>query len=282
MVSDANRWTLFDSWPRPVNRPTQATVSWAIFACLGAELNRSADQLEIELDKVRRPWDERLKRFGGDPSRSDWTKFRPLRLEREEDFSDWLAWLLEHSRSGLFAQYMFGDAVAIAPAEHEPPRVERELVVEEAGRRADILVDWRDGGWTHVEVKLGDRSFDKTFETALGLRQQRGNPECWTDFILTPEEATESWTACRKHHEGAREIKHITWTSVAIALRRALWHQMDSDSWLAWAYAFCGWIEQRLLDHPRQGEQGTKRRRSATRINRLLDQADFLRTGVPE
>ena len=39
-----------------------------------------------------------LKSFGGDPSgpdSPDWSRFRPLRLVREEDWSDWLAHLLE-------------------------------------------------------------------------------------------------------------------------------------------------------------------------------------------
>ena len=48
-------------------------------------------------------WADRLADLGGEPVCQDWSRFRPLRLSREEDWSDWLAHLIETSSTGVSA-----------------------------------------------------------------------------------------------------------------------------------------------------------------------------------
>src|SRR5262245_37323887 len=96
-------WAIFETFRRPVDdRSWSGVVEWkaAPAAPLGpgrrtiARLRRASDQLLVAL--------------GADPSARDWTSFRPLRRDREEDWSDWLAQLIEESRTGRFAWALLG------------------------------------------------------------------------------------------------------------------------------------------------------------------------------
>lgn len=94
-------WSAFDGFRRPPEQRSWAgVIAWtsAIEEQLGAvrsepaQKRGSSDQLQHEL--------------GGDPSARDWTSFRMLRREREEDWSDWLAQLIEDSKTGCFASFL--------------------------------------------------------------------------------------------------------------------------------------------------------------------------------
>src|SRR6476646_7374272 len=92
------RWSVFEAFRRPAEqRSWSGAAAWtsAIEARVG--IHRDA------LARLRRSWDNSLVDLGGDPSARDWTSFRPLRRDREEDWSDWLAQLIEDSRTGRFA-----------------------------------------------------------------------------------------------------------------------------------------------------------------------------------
>jgi hypothetical protein len=194
-------------------------------------------------------WDSKLESLGGDPCREDWANFRPLRLTREEAWSDWLAHLLEKEGADL-AQRLFRRDGGQAGVEH----CRREVPTENC--RADLVVEWKDRQHvTHLEVKLEDRDYEKTFRCAPELeehyRKDRKGSEnlSWTDFILLPEERVGDWRTVAAEHKDERRIDSLTWTDVAIELRRALWQGHGDARWRAWASGFCGAIEQRLLGH---------------------------------
>jgi hypothetical protein len=243
------RWAFLRSFNS--KRLDATTPRWASLA-RWLELGDAVQTRQIrELAKLAAEWDQRLGQLGGDPCTRPWSTFRPLRLGREEDWSDWLAHLLETSRTGSFAAALFEastDPLALAE-----PKVEREEVVQTAdqARRADLRIAWTTGAVTHVEVKVGDRSFEKTFDTALALRDAHRGVTQWTDFILLPEDDRDEWLSEAQTHSLARkvEIRTLTWRDVSLALRRTLLAGGDDATWSAWAVAFCGAVEQTLLGH---------------------------------
>jgi hypothetical protein len=94
-------------------------------------------------------------------------------------------------------------------------------------------------------VKVGDRAFAKTLDTAALL--EAAEPGAWSHVLLVP-----SWDAAQARLETIREPPIVVrvWDDVAIALRAALWRGEESMNWIVWARAYCGAIEQRLLGLP--------------------------------
>ncbi len=184
--------------------------------------------------------------FGADPLETDWTRFRPLKRDREERWSDWLAHLLEHSTTGVFASLLFGRTVDTC----QRPEVHRELVI--GGARLDLRVAWSDGASSHVEVKTGDLCLEKTFPTAQLHREYIGHSRC-DDWILLPPEHLARWHRVEQLGAAAFAIviRAVTWRDVATALRKALTHSGETLPWKVWAWTLVGCIEQDLLHFPR-------------------------------
>lgn len=226
-------WSVFESFPKP----RQAVLpDWAGVSEWSALGSSTAERLWRELGDQLERWDDRMAALGGDPSRREWARFRPLRLSREEDWSNWVAFLLAESQSGALAHHLFGpENHAVEPGVWATPAVEREVWTASGERRADIVVTWSFGQRTCVEVKVGDTQFSKTDETADGVGAANS-------YILLPEEDELSWQAVRSVRTKAR-----TWRDVAIGLRRTLWSRSENLSWAAWAAALTGAIEQTLL-----------------------------------
>jgi hypothetical protein len=235
-------WTVFDRFRRP--RDTRQ-VSWngirrwisATEAGLGAERN--------DLGRRRGAWDIALEDLGGDPSSRDWTSFLILRRDREEDWSDWLAQLLEESSTGRFAAALLGPLEARQPHSYIRPAVHREVSFE--GYRADLVIEWTDDTYSHIEVKVGDPHLAKTLTTAekMAMRFRRF---CRSDSVLILPAQQGAWEVeCLRQPE-MRRVRVLTWIDVAVALRTALPAGAgERISWRVWAHAFCGAIEQDLL-----------------------------------
>lgn len=239
-------------WLKTFRRPPTAALpqpSWAPVRQLIERTQQSWTLRCAELSELGRWWHGALHELGGDPSTRDWSRFRPLRLSREEDFSDWLAHLLEASRSGFFATRLFGLAQGDQACE---PVVDREVTTLDGDRRADILVRWRGNAVTHIEVKLDDHCYAKTFETAIQL-QDNERDSVWTHYLLLPDEHGPDWRQVQSDHPLGDQvhIEELSWTAVAIALRSALKAGGEPGSWRAWAWALCGAVEQKILRHPR-------------------------------
>jgi hypothetical protein len=190
-------------------------------------------------------WDNHLSDFGNDPTHYDWATFRPLKLSREEDWSDWLAHLLAHSRTGVFAQCLL-DKPHISVLDYAlPKRVFREI--SHVGFRADIIVEWQDEHFSHIEVKIGDENLLKTYETSEALRDKFQVPVAkWSNFVLLLSRQLVSWEQVPVPNDLTVEIVALTWSDVCIAIRRALLSK-ELITWKVWAYSFLGAIEQLLI-----------------------------------
>jgi len=233
-------WSSTESWRAPRRR-----VGWSAAAEWSRSFNAVITAAGLRLDKCLREWDLKLDDIGGDPSREDWGKFRPLRLLREEDWSDWLAHLLASSRTGRFpARLLAGD---VRRAEEWRVRsAERERPAE--GFRADLVVHLVEGKWVHVEVKIGDLDRAKILDTTQALLIAVGG-EFKGDYLLLPDGHVNDWDDEKKQLGGrADHITTLTWHDVAKALRASVLERDPKDlRWRVWAVTFLGAVEQRLL-----------------------------------
>lgn len=223
---------------------------WGRVASFHAAGRALAQRRVEELRPLRAEWDQVLQELGGDASRVDWRSFRPLRLSREEDWSDWLAHLLACSTTGSLGSQLTGRSADACIQ----PEVAREECAE--GSRLDLVVHWRAGLATHIEVKVGDLALEKTFGSAADLETVVGRGPL-QHFILLPEPDLVRWygVAASKVPGHWPQVDAITWTAVAVALRRCLLARHEDLSWRVWARTFLGAVEQRVLHHPRWDPQ---------------------------
>jgi hypothetical protein len=219
-----------------------------VFEELQGAYSKLALGRQEELTNLLAQWNRRLKKLGGDPTYFDWRKFRPLRLTREEDWSDWLGFLIEKSEGGVFSCSLFGD-LDHTPIEYGfPIKVMREVAC--SGYRADLIVEWKNQILTHVEIKVGDRNLAKTFPTSRIMRSHfEKGPEHWRNFLLLLQDQIPAWDNLDHHVPNEPDIKVLTWEDVCIALRRAITAE-ENMSWQSLAYAFLGAIEQHLVKYP--------------------------------
>lgn len=239
-------WAVFETFVQPVTRP-----SWTAVHAWTDRVDALLEPARNRLIALRSLSNEALRDLGGDPSLHDWTTFRSIRRDREEDWSDWLAQLIKDSRTGRFAQALLGIADAPEhPSAYLATTVDREVAVD--GCRADLIIYWSDGRYTHVEVKVGDPSLAKTKPTADRVARLCGTNRRRSDFILLLPEQLEHWSQeCLRDGQMAIEIRSITWAQVAQSLRRSLPEAAQEPiTWRVWAHAFCGCVEQQLLNLP--------------------------------
>lgn len=232
----------------PRSSPPGGDVGWTGALALIDALKAMDAPLRGRLRAAFDRHDAALKEVDGDPLREEWTKFRPLRLSREEDWSDWLAWLVENSKSNWFAELLFGSE-AEAWVRTSVTREERLDPY-----RVDVRIEWRNTNAgvrpasTVIEVKTGDRQFGKTKFAAEAHHRAFPEAQC-KDWILVPPEDRE---AC-----AVPGVQTLTWDKVALALRRSLRNRSESISWRVWARTFLGAIEQSLLGFPHQAQFDT-------------------------
>ncbi len=252
-------WALLDCWQAPRTRTSwQPSDGWQ--PAYRELVSASTRQIGRELAR----WDKLLEDIGGEPSRQDWSRFRPLRLSREEDWSDWLAHLFQHSTTGRFAKLLLGEGLVGTGRVAEAGR---EMVA--GSSRADLVLDLEDGSWVHVEVKIGDPDLAKTPDTGDALRRLRRG-KCRGDVLLLMPEQESAWEFVRKEAgERATTIRAITWLDVARCLRQSLKPQSDLGAsedlpWRVWAVSFLGAVEQQLLgfEHVPPGGASERLRRA--------------------
>jgi hypothetical protein len=257
-VPSADEWGIFAEWHEPASA-RDGRYSWGTTEELVAAHRKYEHAIQEVIESRLAGWDQDLAEFGGDPMRRDWTGFRPLRLSREEDWSDWLAFLIEISTTGVSASQLFGETGSVPGAYSRPAKVDREVIAQPY--RADLLVRWTGGGVTHVEIKIGDPNLEKTFETADRLQEKYGHGcRRWIDFILLLPVQRSDWDSLVDRIDVNRHVGCITWQDVSIGLRRGLLSD-ESVIWKSFALAFVGAIEQTLLRFPgpshRGGRMGT-------------------------
>ena len=231
-------WNIFTGW-----LPPQEKIQWNIFDEFTGYYKEFINEKHEDLTKLLKNWDAQLKELNGDPTYYDWSAFRPLRLTREEDWSDWLAHLIATSKTGDFCKFLFNlnDSFDFS----EPQKVHREL--SSHNYRADIIIEWKNDFYSHIEVKIGDENFSKTYGTGQAMRKKFGTKEKeWTDFILVLPEQLNSERLNEELHD---TIILLSWQDVAVALRRALLGR-ETIVWKVWSWSFLGAIEQKLIDFP--------------------------------
>lgn len=104
---------------------------------------------------------------------------RPLHVDREEDWSDWVQHFIATSTTGIFSWLLFNRSDLPGPEPCIGASVLREDVIDD--RRADLVIAWGNATRTHVEIKVGDRAFAKTAETASKLEQKYPAPR-WSHY----------------------------------------------------------------------------------------------------
>lgn len=199
--------------------------------------------------------DRELASLGGDPLREDWHDFRPLALAREEGWSDWLAHLL----AGGDAEFLL-DLFKIRHLPTDAPEVHRErvLLVDQADRsrgnyRSDLIIEWTEPRFgIHIEVKVGDPQFAKTWDEAQKLRATHGGE--WHHFLLVlPEqkrEAERTKEAKERTTAAYPSVTVLTWEHVEGQVRAALLRPSTLPAWRGIARIFSGALGQLLLRRP--------------------------------
>ena len=243
-------WASTESWRVPRRR-----VGWSAADDWSRSFSAVVTAAGRSLDTCLLAWDRALDDIGGDPSRENWENFRPLRLSREEDWSDWLGHLLTSSLNGRFpARLLAGDVLQaekwrVSSAEREKP----------AGTyRADLVVHFTDR-WVHIEVKIGDLDLAKTPDTTEALRSVVVG-KFMGDYLLLPAADLGYWDDEKKRLKGrADTITTLTWLDVAKALRASVLERApELLRWRVWAFTFLGAVEQRLLGFPHVGKDDIK------------------------
>ena len=232
-----NSWSIFENWNLQKNNQNQSnTTSWIDFDCLNFSYSKILEVKYKELIPLIDIWDNLTLNLGKDPTHINWNNFRPLKLSREEDWSDWLAFLLENSESGLFVYHLLNLKVT-----EKPKKIYRELVCGKY--RADIVINWKENNFTHIEVKIGDQNLLKTFDTSLQLENKFPNTK-WEHYILILSNQVSSWNEINILQ--TKKINLLTWENITIALRKTILED-ENLNWKVWAYSFIGVIEQNLI-----------------------------------
>jgi hypothetical protein len=265
-----NPWHRLVEWIG--TRPSVARC-WDAVRQLKASAEDALLPYKDRYNRLERQWKRKLKPLCGNSCSIDWEKFRPLRLSREEDWSDWLAWLLETSTTGLFAEILLGtfmncDQSSFRSSEK---KVWREVLTENRERRADIVAEWKKHLITHVELKLEDQQFEKTFETCRLLRARWPKEANWTNAILIPETSRAAWKSVAEKYP-TENISEILWNDVAHGLRKCLWMAREPIFWRAWAWSFCCAVETHILHlrSPDRSKPGLNQLATAARWVEIL------------
>jgi hypothetical protein len=100
---------------------------------------------------------------------------------------------------------------------------------------------------THIEVKVGDHSFEKTYETARSVEAENLPTIAWRHLVLLLPWQVAAWEEAANERT---EVGIVTWEDVTVCLRRELWEPSESITWRVWAATFAAAIEQTLLGMP--------------------------------
>ena len=227
---------------------SQDKLSWTVFE----EMHNSYEGLlninRAKYERLIQTWNQKLSFLGEDPSLINWDDFRPLRLSREEDWSDWLGFLIKESKTGFFAEKLFGIKGFEQKDYVKPNEVLREVSDYTREYRADIIIKWKNNHYTHYEIKVGDPDLQKSFKASQRFRKTyRIKRDNWTDFILLLPDQVEDWKQIVKNINTDDIITYNTWVDISIILRKSL-SSNESINWKVWAYSFIGAIEQNLLN----------------------------------
>lgn len=210
--------------------------------------------------------DRRLAPLGLDFSGHRWLD---LQREREESYSDWLAWLLERMDSAEQVLRVFGledtDFGDLARGTKTSVSREEPLSIPESElKRTDIVIRFDDAGILLIEVKIRPLELAggaENLEVYLDwLKRSQPDPKRRCAILLVPtsiEPPCEEW-------------KVRSWDTVSLALRRQAAQNISKERaplLSAITLCFAGAVEQNIL-----GLDGTGAAISAPQTALYLEQ----------
>mgnify|MGYP000249887281 CR=1 FL=1 len=238
----ASHWESIDPWWDTYVEAQQETI----------------DSLLDELAEVQQEWVDSDSMFDKNPLEVDWRtgspEAGPLRVNQEENWSQWLAHLIRSGPDSI-RKTLFGSSF-----DQDPQSVRREVYLSDTDgrdRRVDILVFYDDVG-VSIEVKKGDEHYEKTPHTASLIESEYPGID-WSHFLLVQENKSEkveqSFDEVEQVDENkvirtsvSNDISLLYWKDVSQALRTTLLRESNSTHhWESSAYLFCTLIEQKLL-----------------------------------
>lgn len=236
-------WQIFDNWD--YNKILKQ-LNWNTFSELTPFYKKMNEYQLKEYHGILTIWNNKLIDFGNDPTNYDWSDFRPLRIKREEDWSSWLAFLIQHSETGIFAREILKNK-EFEYLDYISPIIKLENEDYLRNYRADMIIKWKNKHYSHIEVKVRDRNLKKTFKTSEQLQKTHkiANNK-WANFIILLPSQLIAWDSEIDDDKTGVIIKSITWDKISIALRKSLIAD-ENIKWKTWAYSIIGAIEQKLL-----------------------------------
>ena len=238
-------WNIFNSWSYKKDSQKNK-YDWKSFNDLIPFHNAIIEKQYKQFSPLLEKWNTILKDLGEDPTLQNWNNFRPLRLSREEDWVDWLAYLIEASTTGIFAKELL--QIKNIRNYTNPKKVLREDIFK--NYRADLIIQWKNKNYTHIEVKIGDPNLIKTFPTSeLFQNKFKVDDPNWTNYILLLSSQLPEWDYINENEQSQTIINAITWEDICIALRKSLQND-ELVTWKVWAYTYLGAVEQLLIGYP--------------------------------
>ncbi|MCK5856124.1 MAG: hypothetical protein KAG64_01465 [Bacteroidales bacterium] len=236
-------WEIYSDWEWFENDSND----WSSFGQLNSLFKAAINKRNEEYLLLLEQWNQKLSYLGGDPTNSDWSSFRPLRLAREEDWADWLAYLIEKSSTGYFAESVFKIEGFQQNDYAKPAKVLREVSDITSGYRADIIIEWNKIKQTHFEIKIGDPNLLKTFQASESFQKCFNvSDNDWSNYILLLPNQVSDWLRIIELNDTNQQVSYLTWKQITITLRQSLFKD-ENIVWKVWAYSFIGIIEQKLL-----------------------------------
>lgn len=214
------------------------------------ELIEAVEPLLVEHSKALRELLEQSRGQLGfcDPLLDDLAVHRWLEKDREESYSDWLAWVLDRLNDSSVVLSVLGvrNPVFVSKCTGQRYCVEREAGVKEgctgSNGRVDLVVHFGEPEFAvlGVEVKTEDENYEKQRGYRQSLRGVCRDVEC---VLVANREVPE---------DRLFGFKLQTWEELSIELRRAIAKYVESRSGNATSAMMLGFvaaIEQNLLGY---------------------------------
>jgi hypothetical protein len=208
-----NQWA---EWGKVYGRPRSSRPNWS---AVDALIDAAQPRLRADSEALRELLVQSRNQLKfSDPLLSDLGAHRWLEMDREESYSDWLAWVLERLRDVGLVLHVLGvqNPQFVSTCLGRCYTVEREAAVTEGSLgcngRVDIVVHFGDPevALLGVEVKTCDKQYEKQQGYIRSLQQFRRAVEC---VLVDSDEVPE---------DKLFGFKLRTWEGLAVALRQAI------------------------------------------------------------
>ena len=214
---------------------------WEKLAPLVSASRKLSDSLRKKTERLLEQSNARLSPLQ-DPLSLDFSSHRWFAGKREENYSDWLSWIIEQLGD---AKLVFRLLKIEAPSLAEKcwgvkPEVRREYPVEEGhddqSGRLDILIRYSPEALIAVEVKIDDTDYTKNEGYYKSVENLFGKETKYYKLLVIDAE-----------YDGS--FKVIKWKDVCLELRRMVSDKSVKEPLLcALMLAFAGAVEQNLLE----------------------------------